>query len=204
MSNVHIDSAYQTMRMDQAARLQPHSATAAVTIMRTHVPGLLILLALAVPAAAQAPATDPLPATDVSSAQVQAFLKALPGDAISDLPIRVVDVGGYRVGIFGVFRPKDQPGDAIAHLTRTTEIYYILDGGGTLVTGGRIVDLKPPPAGRNPGPRGDRIEGGVTRHVAKGDIIVIPGRTPHWWSSLDGDLNYLIYRSDPDGRMTLK
>ena len=168
--------------------------------MRTVVFGLLVVAACAAPAAAQ----NPLPATDVPASQVQAFLKALPRDAITDSPIRVVDVGGYRVGIFGVFRPKTQPGDAIAHETRTTEIYYIVEGGGTLVTGGKIMDLKPPPAGRNPGPRGGRIEGGVTRHVSKGDIIVIPGRTPHWWSSLDSDVNYLIYRPDPDGRLTLK
>jgi len=168
---------------------------------------LALLTVTAAPAAAQSPATPaapPLPATDVTSDQVQAFLKALPKNEISDLPIRVVDVGGYRVGIFGVFRPKTEPGDAIAHLTRTTEIYYILEGGGTLVTGGTIADLKPPPAGRNAGPRGNRIDGGVSRHVSKGDIIVIPGRTPHWWSALDSDINYLIYRPDPDGRMNLK
>jgi len=161
-------------------------------------------LTLAALAAAPALAQDPLPATDITSAQVQAFLKALPRDAITDAPIRVVDVGGYRVGGFGVFRPKSQPGDAIAHNTKTTEIYYVVDGGGTLVTGGKIVDPKAPPPGRNPGPRGDRIEGGVSRHVSKGDIIIIPGRTPHWWSSLDGDINYLIYRPDPEGRMNLK
>lgn len=170
------------------------------------------------PAGAQAPAapqpagTAPapstyqggLPATDISAAAVKAFIDRLPTNAITDSPIRVVDVGGYRVGTFGVFRPKDLPGDAIAHQTRTTEIYYILQGGGTLVTGGTITGMKPPPAGRNPGPRGDRIEGGVSRHVGPGDIIIIPGRTPHWWSSLDSDIRYLIFRPDPDGRMTLK
>jgi mannose-6-phosphate isomerase-like protein (cupin superfamily) len=148
--------------------------------------------------------TGGLPATYLTSADVQTFLKALPADAISDLPIRVVDVGGYHVGVFGVFRPKSQPGDAIAHETRTTEIYYILDGSGTLVTGGTITDMKPPPPGRTAGPRGDRIEGGASRHVAAGDIIIIPGRTPHWWSSLDSDIHYLIYRPDPDGRLRLK
>jgi mannose-6-phosphate isomerase-like protein (cupin superfamily) len=183
-------------------------------LMRTVMLGLLTMAVCAAPAAGQtgaAPAAapkistqEPLPATDVTSAQVQAFLKALPKDAITDAPIRAVDVGGYRVGIYGVLRPKAMPGDAIAHETRTTEIYYVLKGSGTLVTGGKIVDLKPPPAGRNSGPRGDRIEGGVTRHVSEGDIIVIPGRTPHWWSALDSDINYLIYRPDPDGRMTLK
>lgn len=159
---------------------------------------------LSVSVAAQAPATPPLPATDIPAADVQKFLQALPNDAINDLPIRVVDVGGYRVGVFGVFRPQSQPGDAIAHLTKTTEIYYMLKGTGTLVTGGTIAALKPPPPGRNAGPRGDRIDGGVSRKVSAGDIIIIPGRTPHWWSSLDSDINYLIYRPDPDGRMTLK
>src|SRR5262245_46593475 len=90
-----------------------------------------------------------LPAMYLTSQDVQNFLKALPKDAITDAPIRVVDVGGYRVGVFGVFRPKSQPGDAIAHETRTTEIYYVLDGGGTLVTGGTITDMKAPPQGRN-------------------------------------------------------
>ena len=62
----------------------------------------------------------------------------------------------------------------------------------------------PVPANRSPGPRGEKIEGGVTRHVTKGDLIIIPGRTPHWWSSLDGDLNYMIIRPDPEGRIKLK
>ena len=154
--------------------------------------------------AASAGAQDPLPATDVTAAQMQAFLKALPPKEISDLPVRVADVGGYLVGVFGVFRPKTDPGDAIAHETRTSEVYYILEGGGTLVTGGKIVNPKPVPANRSAGPRGEKIEGGVTRHVSKGDLIIIPGRTPHWWSSLDGDLNYMIIRPDPDGKMKLK
>ena len=160
----------------------------------------VVLVAGAVSAGAQ----EPLPATDVTAAQMQAFLAALPRNAINDLPVRVADVGGYRVGVFGVFRPKTDPGDAIAHETRTSEVYYILEGGGTLVTGGKIVNPRPIPANRSPGPRGEKIEGGVARHVSKGDLIIIPGRTPHWWSSLDGDLNYMIIRPDPDGRMTLK
>jgi mannose-6-phosphate isomerase-like protein (cupin superfamily) len=161
---------------------------------------MLAVLSVAVPALAQ----EPLPATDITAAQMAAFLKALPPNEINDLPVRVVDVGGYHVGVFGVFRPKTDPGDAIAHETRTSEEYFILEGGGTLVTGGKIVNPRPVPANRSPGPRGEKIEGGVTRHVSKGDMIIIPGRTPHWWSSLDGDLNYMIIRPDPDGRIKLK
>jgi mannose-6-phosphate isomerase-like protein (cupin superfamily) len=145
-----------------------------------------------------------LPALDVSAAQVKAFIDGLPKNAITDSAIRTTDVGGYRVGVFGVFRPKNLPGDAIAHETRTTEIYYMLEGAGTLVTGGTITGIKPAPAGRAAGPRGDKIDGGVSRHVGPGDIIIIPGRAPHWWSSLDSDIRYLIFRPDPDGRLPLK
>lgn len=169
-------------------------------MLRTMMCAVLVCAGTAVSAGAQ----EPLPATDVTALQMQAFLDALPRNEINDLPVRTVDVGGHRLGVFGVFRPKDQPGDAIAHETRTSEVYYILEGGGTLVTCGTIVNPKPVPANRSPGPRGEKIDGGVTRHVGKGDLIVIPGRTPHWWSSLDGDIRYMIIRSDPDSRMRLK
>src|SRR5438093_6172195 len=158
----------------------------------------LVFVAVAVPCTAQAP----LPATDVTAAQLKAFIDKTPKDAITDSAIRAVDVGGSRIGIYGVFRPKSLPGDAIAHETKTTEVYYMLEGAGTLVTGGKILGLKPPPAGRNPGPRGDRIQGGVTRRVPPGDTVVIPGRTPHWWRQLHGDIRYLIVRADRVGRMT--
>jgi mannose-6-phosphate isomerase-like protein (cupin superfamily) len=166
------------------------------------VPAWALVLAAAAPVRAQTPA--PLPATDITAAQMRAFLDALPRDAINDLPVRVVDVGGYRVGVFGVFRPKSEPGDAIAHLTRTSEVYYILEGAGTLVTGGTIVNPRPVPANRSPGPRGEKIEGGVSRRVSAGDLIIIPGRTPHWWSGLEGDIRYMIIRPDPDSRLNLK
>jgi hypothetical protein len=35
-------------------------------------------------------------------------------------------------------------------------------------------------------------------------VVIIPGRTPHWWSELESDIEYLIFRPDPDGRMRLK
>jgi hypothetical protein len=44
----------------------------------------------------------------------------------------------------------------------------------------------------------------VRPRVSAGDVVVIPGRTPHWWATLDSDVRYLIIRSDPDGRLPLK
>jgi mannose-6-phosphate isomerase-like protein (cupin superfamily) len=153
-----------------------------------------------------APASGaPLPATDVTSAQMLDFLNALPKDKISDSPVRIVDVGGSRIGIYGVFRPKSLPGDAVLHETRTSEVYVMLDGAATLVTGGSLAGRKPGPTGGTfTTVRGTGIDGGVTRRIVKGDVVIIPGGTPHWWSHLEGDIKYMIVRSDPESRMTLK
>ena len=154
--------------------------------------------------AQQAPAAaGALPATDVTAKEIAGFIKALPKDAVSDRPIRIVNVGGYQVGVYGVFRPKSLPGDAIRHETTTSEVYYMLTGSGTLVTGGTIAGTKTTvgPASAN---RGERIEAGVTRKVVPGDMVIIPGRTPHWWSQLDSDIEYLIIRPDPDSRLQPK
>ena len=157
------------------------------------------LIACGAVAAAQQPS---LPATDLTSAEINAFIDKLPKDAISDLPIKVVDVGGYRIGVYGVFRPKSVKQDAVLHEVRTTEVYQMLEGAGTLVTGGKLVDERRDP--KSTTVRGSRIEGGVSRRVTKGDMIVIPGRTPHWWSQLETDIKYVITRSDPDNRIPLR
>jgi hypothetical protein len=70
------------------------------------------------------------PAVDVTGAQMQSFIDNEPKDRISDLPIRVADVGNAKVGVYGVFRPKAQHGDAIRHDTSVTEVYYVLEGSG--------------------------------------------------------------------------
>ncbi len=166
----------------------------------------VLVLASSISAAAQesrpaAPA--PLPATDVKGAEIKAFIDKLPKDAISDLPIRTVDVGGYRVGVYGVFRPKSVKQDAILHEVTTTEVYYMLEGAATLVTGGTLVEQRrDPPTGTNV--RGSRIEGGVSRRIVPGDVVIIPGRTPHWWTDMEGDIRYMIVRSDPANRIPLK
>lgn len=141
-------------------------------------------------------------ATDVTSAEIQKFINALPRDVVSDRAIRTVEVtGDYRVGVYGVFRPQEFPGGANLHPVNTTEIYYMLEGIATLVTGGRLIDETPAPTGTSL--RGSGIRGGVTRQVTKGDVIIIPGHTPHWFSELATDIEYLIFRPDPDNRIPL-
>jgi mannose-6-phosphate isomerase-like protein (cupin superfamily) len=158
------------------------------------------LLTLLLPTTAQTP---PLPATDVKHTDIEAFIDALPKNVVSDKPIRIVDVGGYHVGVYGVLRPKTIAQEANLHKTKVTEIYYILQGTGTLITGGTLPDPKPLSPGSTTF-QSNRIEGGVSRKVSAGDVVIIPGGTPHWFSAQDGDLRYLIFRPDPEGRLPLK
>jgi mannose-6-phosphate isomerase-like protein (cupin superfamily) len=150
------------------------------------------------------PPSFPTEATDVTAVQIQEFIDNLPRDRVSDRPIRVVETtGDMRLGVFGVYRPMGVTGDVNVHLVDTTEIYYMLKGSATLVTGGDLVDSYPAPGSDN-WIRAKGIENGVTRKVVPGDVIVIPGHTPHWWSELDSEIEYLIFRPDPGNRLELK
>jgi mannose-6-phosphate isomerase-like protein (cupin superfamily) len=164
-----------------------------------------VLAALfALPAVA---AGAPPGATNITAAEVQAFLRESPRDRNTDRPIRVVDAGGYRVAVFGVFRPREAPVAATAHQTSATEVYYMLEGAGMLVTGG----TQEPPATPRASTLGawtdigsSGINGGVARRVGKGDIVIIPGGVPHMWRSVEADITYLIIRADPDSQIPLK
>jgi len=157
---------------------------------------------------AQAPV--PRNAVDVTVADIQAVLKTAAPDAASDLPVRVVDAGGYNVGVYVVNRPKGITNSAIYHETKVTEVYHILKGSGTLVTGGTVVG---PIVREAPGTtilsmlnnvRGSAIKDGVTRRLTVGDVVVIPGHVPHWWSQTDAELTYLVIRPDPDKTLPIK
>ena len=101
---------------------------------------LAFLLLFAQSAAFPVPA--PVPATDVKSADIQATLKRLmanPNTAVTDTPLRTVDAGGQNIGIGVVYRPAGAKSVAASH-DKVTEVYQVLEGSGTLVTGGRIVN----------------------------------------------------------------
>ena len=75
-------------------------------------------------------------------------------------------------------------GPASTHVTEL-EMFYVVEGGGTLVTGGKLVDEKQTnPANMS----GTAIAGGESRKIAKGDFIMVPENTPHWFSAIDGTL----------------
>jgi len=64
---------------------------------------------------------------------------------------------------------------------KTTHIWYVLDGSATYVTGGTLIGGKVTKAGLT---QGTNIEGGKIVQLTKGDVIVIPAGTPHWWKEV--------------------
>ena len=73
-----------------------------------------------------------------------------------------------------------------------TDVWYVISGSGTLVTGGSLVEAVQTEPDEL---RGKSISGGDTRHVAKGDIVTIPTGIPHWLSKVDGEIIYLVVKA---------
>jgi len=86
---------------------------------------------------------------------------------------------------------RTTPGRAEVHAS-LTDVWYVVDGSGTLVTGGKPADVKAIGPGEL---RGSRISGGIARHIRKGDIIDIPAGVAHWVSKIDDkELVYLTVK----------
>jgi len=135
----------------------------------------IVLLASIALTAALAAADAPPAATYKTDAELMAALKA--GAATPDmLTSEVQNTDRHRINI--VRRTK--AAGAVAH-AGFAELHHIVEGSGTLVTGGTISQRA--------------IENGVSRHVVKGDVVLIPPGMPHWYKDLDGaSITYLEVR----------
>ena len=85
---------------------------------------------------------------------------------------------------------RDAPGIAEVH-ARDTDIFHVLEGSATFVIGGTTVEPK------TVGPdeiRAKEIQGGESRRLTKGDVIIIPKGVPHWFKEVDGPLLYYVVK----------
>jgi len=146
-------------------------------------------------------------ATDVTAADIQAAVKRgqqdlqRPGGSLSDRMISVADMGQYNVAVAMVARTaSEKPSGAFNHL-KITEVYYILRGSGTHVTGtlvngkggGPNTLIGPTLSGNSP------LESARSSRLGPGDVQIIPPGVAHAWASIDpGGIDYLVYRIDPD------
>lgn len=161
---------------------------------------------------AQAAPAKPKPAVDVTKVMVEAAAKigaaALkPGVSVSDRNIALSDTGGYNVTVAYVTRPasKTMSGTVLSH-DKITEIYYVVSGHGTQMTGTLVEGTKS--AGSTtigPGSSSTTaIKDGRSTTLGPGEMQIIPPGTGHVWTEIaEGGIVYMTIRIDPDHLLAL-
>jgi mannose-6-phosphate isomerase-like protein (cupin superfamily) len=157
--------------------------------MRTTIIGLAFTLAAAV-ALANQPAPQPAPQssekptkTFTSAADLSALIAKAKSERKPNQPTvaqPMLELGSYD----GHLEYRASVGNAAVH-EKEAELFYVIDGSATLVTGGKLANEKRTDATNL---SGTAIEGGTPRNIAKGDWILVPENTPHWFSPINGVL----------------
>src|SRR5580704_4179408 len=169
---------------------------------------LMLLLASSVLTAQDArPTCNKCSATYIPNQEIQAYQKRAIAEKLIDQQIRAVDVGKSNVDIGLVYRGKlSSPApNAVAEHDQVSEVYHVIDGSATLVTGPDLVGTKRRPADdravkmlNGHGSNSDPIRNGVTYQLKPGDVVIIPAGTGHWFTKIDDHITYLMVRIDPD------
>ena len=151
--------------------------------MRTIILALLIGLAPCAAVFAQQAGGGHAPGIVKTKPQINSELdKSM--SALGVVAGQVTSIVETGAGQIVVRRRQEGANNASVH-DDVTEIYNILSGSGTFVTGGAI---------KNPEDRTAGISGGVSRHIEAGDFVVLPPGTPHWFSKIDGSITYVETR----------
>ncbi len=154
-------------------------------------------------------------ATYIPKSELDAYTKRAIENKLVDQQVRSVDLGKAQVGIGMVTRGKldlgSTSGDAVAEHDQISEVYYIIEGSATLLTGPDLVGAKQRPGTlktvkeqNGPGFGAASIKNPVTHELKAGDMIIIPAGTGHWFTKIDDHITYVMVRIDPDKVVPLK
>ena len=98
----------------------------------------------------------------------------------------LINNGSYQVHA----SRREEAGQVEVHV-KDADIIYMLEGTTTFVTGGTMV------GGKTTAPdeiRGSNVQGGETRTLTKGDVIIVPKGTPHWFREVSGPVLYYVVK----------
>lgn len=137
------------------------------------------------PAYAQQAATPQAPsdrASYMSAADVAAALAKGKPDSRST-NVRVFSLGPYNVNV----EKRNPVAQGASSHEAVAELFHVIDGAGTLVTGGTI-----PNATKNgTNLSGKTIEGGARQVLTKGDWALVPSGVPHEFVDIKGNLTLM-------------
>ncbi len=139
-------------------------------------------------------------AVDITREDINTVLESM-GRSI-DRQLKVVDIGVGNVAVGILHRTGDNDTDGVHRgliHAQVTEVYYILSGGGTLLTGGELFNATEPSAGSDLiGPTfSAESRNGQVREISVGDVVVVPAGTLHGWTEIPDQVTYLSIRADP-------
>jgi len=172
-----------------------------------------LAVALAAQDSGPKPQCTNCPGTYLSEGEIKEYVAKAMKERLIDQQIRDVEIGKAHVGVGVVYRGKlDKPGpNSVAEHDLVSEVYHVIEGTATLVTGPDIADMQRRPATQEtvrlfngPGNNGSTIRNGVAHQLKPGDVMVIPAGTGHWFTKIDDHIVYLMVRIDPDKVTPLK
>src|ERR1700730_16609053 len=115
------------------------------TMTKTMLAALAILFACsALHAQDVQPTCKNCPGTYIPSEEIQAYAKRAVATKVIDQQVRAVDIGKSNVDIGLVYRGKltTPAPDAVAEHDQVSEVYHVIDGSATLMTGPDILGKK--------------------------------------------------------------
>jgi mannose-6-phosphate isomerase-like protein (cupin superfamily) len=172
-----------------------------------------LVVALSAQDSGPRPTCTMCPATYINNTEIEEYIAKAMKERLVDQQIRDVEIGKAHVGIGVVYRGRlDKPNpDSVAEHDLVSEVYHVIEGTATLVTGPDIVNMRRRPATletvrlfNGPGNNGSSIRNPVTHQLKPGDVMVIPAGTGHWFTKIDDHIKYLMIRFDPDKVTPLK
>jgi len=155
--------------------------------MRVRVLCTILTLVITAAIAQQLTAQNPPPAPKLfaSSADVTAMIAKAKAERKPDQPNFIQPIVGLAPYTANLeHRVAGIKAPASVH-EREAEMFYVVEGSGTLVTGGKLLEEKRTNAENL---TGSGVEGGTPRKISKGDWVMVPEKTPHWFSQIDGTI----------------
>jgi mannose-6-phosphate isomerase-like protein (cupin superfamily) len=113
----------------------------------------------------------------IQKEELARYFKDMDAKKLSTL--RMIEGGKYNINIRRITNAET----ALVHQV-TIDLWVVLEGSGTMSTGGKVVDGK--------------IVGGITNPLKVGDVQYIPAGIAHGVSGVNGSITWLNVRWDSD------
>ena len=135
----------------------------------------------------QATAQSSAAVTFLTPEQLAAAHSTAPSRQAGTDAAELVKQPGYQV----LQIRRTAPGGSEVH-AEWADIWYVLRGHATLVTGGSMVEGATTEPGET---RGKGVVNGESRELKGGELVVIPPGVPHWISKIQGEIVYLLVKA---------